>query len=370
MTRVLVTGATGFLGAHLVANLLERGDEVVALCRDAGPDVVVGGRAATVARGDVLDAESVRRAATGCDGVYHAAGRVSRDPADAESLHRLHVEGTKITLDACKAAGVRRAVVASTSGTVAVSDDEDRVSTEADEAPIGLLNRWPYYRSKLFAERAALERNTSDFEVLCVNPTLLLGPGDLRGSSTEDVRLFLERRIPAVPPGGLSYVDVRDAALGMVLAMERGRPGARYLLGASNVTLREFFARLERISGVPAPSLPLPRAPGFAKVGTALAEKLLGRLGVSLPVDPVSFDMAQFYWYLDASLAEAEVGWFPRDPVATLADTVRDLQERGVVWPEPNFVRKSAVSQLERLARLGAVAAERARDAGADEERP
>lgn len=368
MTRVLVTGATGFLGAHLVANLLERGDDVVALCRGEGPDVVVGGRVATVALGDVLDAESVRRAAAGCEGVYHAAGRVSRDASDAEALHRLHVEGTKTTLDACKAAGVRRAVVASTSGTVAVSDDEDRVSTETDETPIGLLNRWPYYRSKLFAERAALERNTSDFEVISVNPTLLLGPGDRRGSSTEDVRLFLERRIPAVPPGGLSYVDVRDAALGMVLAMERGRPGARYLLGASNVTLREFFARLERISGVSAPSLPLPRAPGFAKVGTALAEKLLARLGVSLPIDPVSFDMAQFYWYLDASLAEAELGWFARDPMLTLADTVRDLQERGVVWPEPNFVRKSTVGHLERLARLGAFVA--SSGAGGDKDQP
>lgn len=348
MARMLVTGATGFLGAHLVAQLLERGDTVVALCRGAGPDVAVRGKSAEIARGDVLDAASVEAAARGCDGVFHCAGKVSRDPRDAEELHLLHVEGTKRTLDACKTAGVRRAVVASTSGTVAVSADEDKVSTEADEAPVGLLNRWPYYRTKLFAERAALERNAADFEVVCVNPTLLLGPGDLRGSSTEDVRLFLERRIPAVPPGGLSYVDVRDAALGMMLAMERGRPGARYLLGASNVTIREFFARLERISGIAAPVLPLPRAPELSKVGTELVEKMLGRFGMSLPVDPVSFDMAQYTWYLDASLAEAELGWSPRDAVETLADTVRDLQDRGVVWPEPDFVRKGSLSSYLR----------------------
>jgi dihydroflavonol-4-reductase len=151
-----------------------------------------------------------------------------------------------------------------------------------------------------------------------------------------------------VPPGGLSYVDVRDAALGMMLAMDRGRPGARYLLGASNVTIREFFARLERISGVAAPVLPLPRAPELAKVGTDLVEKMLGRFGMSLPVDPVSFDMAQYFWYLDASLAEAELGWSPRDAVETLADTVRDLQDRGVVWPEPDFVRKGSLSSYLR----------------------
>jgi dihydroflavonol-4-reductase len=348
MARVLVTGATGFLGAHLVANLLERGDTVVALCRGAGPEVAVKGRTAEIASGDVLDADSVKRAAVGCDGVYHCAGKVSRDTRDAEELHLLHVEGTKRTLDACKAAGVRRAVIASSSGTVAVSADEDNVATEKDDAPVGILNRWPYYRSKLFAEQVALERNVPGFAVVSVNPTLLLGPGDLRGSSTEDVRLFLERSIPAVPPGGISYVDVRDAAEGMVLAMERGTPGARYLLGASNLTIREFFARLERISGVKAPLLPLPRAPELSKMGTDLADKLLGRFGLALPVDPVSFDMAQFYWYLDASLAEAELGWFPRDAVETLADTVRDLQERGVVWPEPDFVRKSSITSYVR----------------------
>jgi len=348
---MLVTGATGFLGAHLVANLLERGDTVVALCRGDGAEVrgvTVKGKTAEIAQGDVLDQTSVERAAKGCEGVYHCAGKVSRDPRDAEELRALHVDGTKRTLDGCRAAGVRRAVVASTSGVVAVSADEDKVSTEADDAPIGLLNRWPYYRSKLFQEKAALERNVPGFEVVCVNPTLLLGPGDLRGSSTEDVRLFLEKRVPAVPPGGLSYVDVRDAAEGMVLAMEKGRPGQRYLLGASNVTIREFFARLERVSGIPAPRIPLPRAPELAKVGTGLLDKLLGRFGMALPVDPVSLDMAQHYWYLDASLAEAELGWYPRDAVETLVDTVRDLEDRGVVWPEPDFVRKGSIASYVR----------------------
>lgn len=348
MARVLVTGATGFLGAHLVAKLLERGDTVVALCRGEGPDVSVAGRTAEIAVGDVLDRASVARAAKGCDGAYHCAGKVSRDPRDAEELYALHVDGTKTVLDACKEAGVRRVVVASTSGVVAVSADPDKVCTEKDDAPIGLLARWPYYRSKLFQEKAALDRNAPGFEVVCVNPTLLLGPGDLRGSSTEDVRLFLEKRVPAVPPGGLSYVDVRDAADGMILAMEKGRPGRRYLLGASNVTIREFFARLERISGIAAPLLPLPRAPELAKLGTSLLDKFLGRVGMALPVDPVSLDMAQHYWYLDASLAEAELGWFPRDAMETLVDTVRDLEDRGVVWPEPDFVRKGSIASYVR----------------------
>ena len=356
MSRYLVTGATGFLGRHLVKDLLEHGHAVVALVRKPA-DLPSGVAQAT---GDVLDRASLEAALAGVDGVFHCAGKVSRRPEDAEELHRLHVEGTRNVLDAAIARGVPRAVVASTSGTVAVSEDPDHVATEEDETPIGLLNRWPYYRSKLFAEQAAFERHGAalpgggTFEVVCVNPTLLLGPGDLHGSSTEDVRLFLERKIHAVPPGGLSYVDARDAAAGMRLAMERGVGGRRYLLGACNLTLREFFSRLERVSGVRAPILPMPRAPEIARAGAQMLERLGARLGVPVGVDPVSLDMAQFYWYLDATLAESELGWQPRDPVETLVDTVRDLQERGVVWPAEDSV---LLTTLRRVAGSGETSA-------------
>ena len=353
MSRYLVTGSTGFLGRHLVTALRAHGHDVVALVR-TGNDVPEG---VAPVRGDVLDKASVERAAAGCDGVFHCAGKVSRKPDDAEELQRIHVEGTKNVLDASIAKNVRRAVVASTSGTVAVSDDPDHVATEDDETPIALLNRWPYYRSKLFAERAAFDRhgaalpNGGTFEVVCVNPTLLLGPGDVNGSSTDDVRLFLERKIPAIPPGGLSFVDARDAAEGMRLAMDKGIGGRRYLLGACNLTMREFFARLERVSGVRAPLVPMIRnkhAAEVARTGTRVLEALTTRLGVAMPVDPISLDMAHFYWYLDASLAENELGWTPRDPTETLADTVKDLTDRGVVWPDAGMalVASSVVGPL------------------------
>jgi dihydroflavonol-4-reductase len=315
-----------------VTSLLEHGHRVVALCRDEEPELEELG--AVVRRGDVLDPRSVSAAASGAAGVFHCAGKVSRKLEDAEELYRLHVEGTRRVLGASKEAGVRRVVVASTSGTVAVSERPGHVATEDDPAPVGIVSRWPYYRSKLYAEHAALEANGGDFEVVCVNPTLLLGPGDARGSSTDDVRLFLERRIPAVPPGGISYVDARDAAEAMRLAMDKGEPGARYLVGACNLTLREFFARLERVSGVRAPWLPMPRATALARAGAKLLNGFAANLfGSPALVDPVSLEMAQYYWYLDSSRAERVLGWTPRDPLATLSDTVDDLRARGVVWP-------------------------------------
>lgn len=315
--RYLVTGATGFLGTHVARALEARGHEVVRFARATG--------------GDVLDGARVRAAAAGCAGAFHCAGKVSRRREDAEALYRVHVEGTKTVLDACEAAGVGRVVVASTSGTVAVSESADAVANEGHSTPIGLIARWPYYRAKLFAERAALQRGGS-LEVVCVNPSLLLGPGDVNGSSTEDVRLFLERSVPAVPAGGLSFVDVRDAAEAMRLAMDHGRPGERYLVGACNLSVRDFFGRLERVSGVRAPWVPMPRSRELTGAGAAWLERAASRMGFRTPIDPVAVEMGQYFWYLDASKAERELGWKARDPGATLLDTVEDLRERGVVW--------------------------------------
>jgi len=361
MGRYLVTGATGFLGRHLVRALLDHGHAVVALVRKPTTDLP---SEVVQAQGDILDRESIAIAARGTDGVYHCAGKVSRKPEDAQELHEIHVTGTKNVLAACTEAGVHRLVVASTSGTIAVSEDPDKVSTEEDDAPIGVLNRWPYYRAKLFVEKAALDRHGADLEVICVNPTLLLGPGDVNASSTEDVRLFLERKIPAVPPGGMSYVDVRDAAEGMRLAMERGVGGRRYLLGACNLTIKEFFARLERVSGVRAPLIPMPRAKqarDLARTGAQMLERITTRLGVPIAVDPISLDMAHFYWYLDATLAETELGWTPRDPIETLSDTVRDLEERGVVWPADDT--SLLATMRKRIEKLDASGVEEGKDA-------
>jgi len=317
--KYLVTGATGFLGSHLVEALAGRGHDVIRFARSTG--------------GDVLDPASVRSAAAGCDGAFHCAGRVSRLPSDAEEMYRVHVEGTRVVLDACAAAGLLRVVIASTSGTVAVSDDPNHVATENDSAPLGIIGRWPYYRAKLFAEQAALSRSRDGFDVVCVNPSLLLGPGDVRGSSTGDVRQFLEGDLLAVPAGGLSFVDARDAAEAMCLAMEHGRGGERYLVGACNLTMEAFVQRLARASGVKPPRIALPRSRALVRLGASLMNRLAPQMGVA-PIDPATFEMASCFWYLDSSKAESALGFRARDPNVTLYDTVQDLRARGVVWPQ------------------------------------
>jgi dihydroflavonol-4-reductase len=327
--RFWVGGATGFLGSHLVHQLAAEGHEVLAVSRSGGE---VGG--IPVAAVDLLDADAVAESARGSDGAFLVAGKVSRDRDATEALHRLHVVGTRHALAGLRSAGVRRVVYASTSGTIAVGTDPDAIFTESDHAPLHVIARWPYYRTKLYAEREALEQNDPpELEVVIVNPSLLLGPGDLRESSTGDVRRFLERAVPAVPSGGLAFVDVRDAALGMRLAFVRGQAGERYLLNAKNMTIAAFFQRLERLTGIRAPRLKLPASRPLALGIDSLFRRAVRAMGGTPPVDEVSVEMAQFFWYCDAGKAERELGWTARDPGETLRDTIEDLIARGAADP-------------------------------------
>lgn len=327
--RLWVGGATGFLGAHLVRVLREQGHELVLAARSGGE--VLGLPVQAV---DVLDAQAVTDSARGCDGAFLATGKVSRDRDASEELHRAHVLGTRGALAGLRAAGVRRLVMASTSGTVAVSGSPDQIADESSRVPLELVALWPYYRTKLYAEREALAANCTEFEVVLVNPSLLLGPGDTRESSTGDVRRFLSRAIPAVPAGGIAFVDVRDVARGMWQAFERGRAGERYLLNAKNMTVAAFFQRLERIAGVKAPVLRMPRSRPLAIGVNRLFSKAVRAIGGEPPVDEVSVEMAQYFWYCSSNKAERELGFVARDPGETLRETVLDLIERRVVFPK------------------------------------
>src|SRR5713101_3032815 len=180
--KLLVTGATGFLGSTLVPMLVEAGHEVRVLARSP-----VTLKNVEVVRGDVRDEDTVSRALQNREGLYHLAGLVSRDPADARKMYELHVDGTRNLLQA--AAGLQRIVLASSSGTIGVSQTR-RVATEEDDYPIETVGRWPYYLSKIYEEKIALEQAKRGLPVVVLNPSLLLGPGDARMSSTQDVFRF------------------------------------------------------------------------------------------------------------------------------------------------------------------------------------
>jgi dihydroflavonol-4-reductase len=324
-TSVLVTGATGFLGEHLCRVLVEEGHIVRGLARSRS--AVLEELGVEHVRGDVLSSDDLQRALDGVSAVFHLAGAVSRDPDDAQRMMRLHVDGTRKVLEQMSAFGVRRMILASTSGTIGVSKDEEILDESAPYAE-EIVAGWPYYASKIYQERLAFEHGERlGIEVVAVNPSLLLGPGDRRLSSTGDVRKFIKRQIPTIPDGGINFVDARDAAAATATALAKGRAGERYLLGGPNWTTKEFFDRLGRVANVSPPRLKLP--PKVAKWGASIVEELYRWRGKEPPMERISVEMAEHYWWIDSSKAAAELDFSPRDPQLTLVDTV-DYLRRGV----------------------------------------
>ncbi len=321
MTRPLITGGTGFLGRHVVRLLAP--DARVLVRRESRGLARLGVEQVT---GDVEDAASLAHAMRGATGVYHLAGLVSRSSADTTRMMRVHVDGTRAVLEAAAAAGVKRVVIASSSGTIAVSRDAAFVADERAPHALEVVKGWPYYLSKIYQERLALELGARlGLEIVLVLPSLLLGPGDARGSSTEDVKKLMQQKIPLVPDGGVNFVDARDAAAAFVAAMERGRPGERYLVGGPNWTCETFFGKVARAARVTPPRLRVPAK--WARWGATLIEEVALWRGVVPAVDRVSVEMAEHFWYVDSGKAERELGFVARDPHETLADTVRYVEK-------------------------------------------
>ncbi len=326
--KVALTGATGFLGHAVVDALVAAGTapgQISSAARTRSSRLEALGCAQLHA--DLSDPAALRRAFRGAEVVLHLAGWVSRDPRDAAALYALHVSGTQRVLEAATAEQVPRVVICSTSGTVGCSPSPTAIAHDRSPWCDAVVARWPYYRTKIEAERMAFAYATrTGLAVISLNPSLLLGPGDERGSSTGDIARFLARRTPSIPAGGLSLVDVRDVALAFVAATTRGEPGTRYLLGARNLTIAELFADLARLSGVPAPGLRFP-AP-LERLAGSVVEGACRLLGATPPIDRCSVEMAQHTWYIDSARAARDLGFLPRPTDETLRDTIAWVRAR------------------------------------------
>lgn len=322
--KILITGGTGFLGAHVVRQFLDAGEKNLRVMASSVPEWMKDA-GVEPAEGSVTNRDDVANAVKNVSAIFHLAGKVSRDNEDAVAMNKIHLEGTRILSEAAKESGVKTMVLASSSGTVAVSEDE-QVFDETFPQPVEIFSRWAYYASKYYQERTALENFDGDGRRLVImNPSLLLGPDDERLSSTKPVLDFLAHKIPYTPSGGLNFVDTRDAAAAFITALEKGRHREKYLLGAVNMTFPEFFGRLERLSGVAMPMLRVPKQ--LAMTGANIISSVFKNWGKASPVAPKEVEQAEYFWYFDSSKAEEELGFTPRDPQETLNDTIRYLRE-------------------------------------------
>lgn len=322
--KILVTGGTGFLGSHLVPMLLEAGHQVRCLGRSKPPAAWAG--KVEFVQADLKDREAVKKAVGGIDALMHLAGLVSFKPGDGRKMYELHVDATRELLKEVIASGQKpRVILASTSGTIAVSKTE-RVGTEADDYPIETVGRWPYYMSKIYEEKLTLELcKKNGLPLVVLNPSLLMGPGDVRLSSTWTVVKFLQRDIPAMPGGGMCFVDARDVATAAVASLTKGELYGRHLMGV-NLTMHDFFKRLERLTGVPAPRVKLPKEVNI--LGAYALEAFAKWRKAEVTLDPQEVEVGEHWFWCDSAKAERELGFVARDPYETLHDTVQDVMSR------------------------------------------
>ncbi|HUF03993.1 MAG TPA: NAD-dependent epimerase/dehydratase family protein [Aridibacter sp.] len=322
--KILVTGGTGFLGTHIVRRFLDAGEKDLRVMASSVPGWMTD-EGVEPAVGSVTNPEDVADAVKDVSAIVHLAGKVSRNNEDAAAMNRVHVQGTRILCEAAAKAKVKTMVLASSSGTIAISE-RDEVLDETFPPPLDLISRFAYYSSKFYQEKTALENFSRKGQKLVIlNPSLLLGPGDERLSSTKPVLDFLARKIPFTPSGGLNFVDVRDTADAFIAALDKGKHQEKYLLGAENMTFEEFFGRLERLSGVSAPMLRVPKSISIPAAN--FVDSFFRNRRKASPIEAKEVEQAELFWYFDSDKASEELRFSPRDHQETLNDTIKYLRK-------------------------------------------
>jgi len=337
MGKTLVTGATGFVGAHVARRLLAVGCEVCALIRPGSTRALLSDAPIEWREGDLRDADSLARATAGCTTLIHCAADYrlwSRRPQD---LYESNVDGTRNLLQAARAAGVERTVYTSTVGALGIPEGS---GAGDEETPVSLDKMIGHYkRSKFLAEEVAQKAAASGMDIVIVNPSTPVGPGDVKPTPTGKMILdFLDGRMPAYLDTGLNIVAVEDVAEGHRLALEKGQSGRRYILGGWNLTLHSILQTLAELTGLDAPRWPVPYAAAYAAgFASTLFAGLTGRPpGIALE----SVRMAHKHMFFKSERAVKELG-MPQTPAS-------EALERAARW----FVENNYLKNRARMDRI------------------
>jgi len=321
---VVITGASGHVGANLVRALIDKGRPTRCLvhvnCR------ALDGLDAEIVPGDISDADSLCRAFDGADIVYHLAACISLSMSDWSVLERVNVLGTRNVVEACRRAGVRRLVHFSSIHALV----QEPMSAPVDESrPTVTSRRYPPYdRSKAAAELEVRRGIEKGLDAVIIIPTAIIGPHDYQPSYFGEALLSLaRRRLPALVTGGFDWVDVRDVVAGAMRAEETAPTGARYLLSGHWVSMRDIAAMVAGITGVPAIKTVLPL--WLARIGAPFIQAASHLNGKRPLYTGVSLRALRSNRHISCERAVGDLGYKPRPFRETLADTLHWFEENG-----------------------------------------
>jgi dihydroflavonol-4-reductase len=329
-----VTGASGFVGANLVHELIARGHRVKALLRPTADTRGLAGVDFERVAGDVGDKTALAAGLKSCDWCFHVAASYHLWLADYKPMYAANVDGTRNVLEAATQAGCSRIVYTSTVGCIAQPVMAGGKLTPTDETaelnPEKLSNH--YKKSKWEAEKVALELARGGAPVVIVNPSAPVGPRDVKPTPTGQVIVdFMNGKMPAYLDTGLNWVHVRDVAVGHILAAEKGRVGERYILGNAegNWSMKAAFEVLAEITGLPAPRWRVPYGVAYA---AALVDEAKSKLTGKPPRAPLGgVKMAAYKMYFNPAKAIRELGLPQTPPKQALADAVEWFRANGYV---------------------------------------
>lgn len=325
--KALVTGGTGFVGSHIARMLVEQGHSVRVVHRTSSKlDALVGVNYQS-AIGDILDYESLCAAAAGYDWVFHVAAVADYWRADPSRMFKANIDGTRLVLNAAREAGVQRVVFTSSAAAVGLCPG----TQAADESvPFNLSpSHFPYGYSKWLAEQVVAEAAAQGQDVVTLNPTVIMGPGDLNMISGSFITQIKRMGwLVPVTSGGIAVTDVRDVARAHIAAAERGQTGRRYILNTANYTYKDWFGMIADTVGVQRPFLWLPN---FVPPVVATLIDLLRRVGVNTMIDSTQARMGTRYVYYDARRAWNELGIPQIDMRQSLQDTYRWYVQQGYI---------------------------------------
>lgn len=327
--KVFITGATGFIGSHVARVLEGQGADLRLLVRPSSRTENIAELRGERVVGDLTDPTSLKKGMAGCEFVFHVAADYRLWVRHPEEMYRANVEGTRAILQSAQQAGVRRVIYTSSVATMGFASN----GTPCDEqSPVSLQQMIGHYkRSKFMAELAVLEAARNGANVVMVNPTAPVGEGDIKPTPTGRIVLdFLNRKFPAYVDTGLNLVDVRAVAQAHVSAMEKARPGERYIVGGENLTLKQILDKLAAITELPSPRLRVPHAValGFA----AWDELVTGKLRKKEPratVDAVR--MGRKKMFASSAKAERELGYRSLPVEDALRRAAQWFREHGYV---------------------------------------